>query len=56
MQPGMQTGTPGMTAHPPIPITELAQHIERLKANDSMLFFQEYEVIQFVTVTLNKVH
>jgi netrin-G3 ligand len=37
---------PGMLAHPPIPITELAQHIERLKANDNMLFFQEYESIE----------
>ena len=37
-------GGGGVQAHPPIPITELAAHIERLKANDNMLFFQEYEV------------
>uniref|UniRef100_A0A8B9E6H3 Receptor-type tyrosine-protein phosphatase S n=1 Tax=Anser cygnoides TaxID=8845 RepID=A0A8B9E6H3_ANSCY len=31
--------------HPPIPILELADHIERLKANDNLKFSQEYEVI-----------
>ncbi|XP_038660230.1 receptor-type tyrosine-protein phosphatase S isoform X31 [Scyliorhinus canicula] len=34
-----------MTNHPPIPISELADHIERLKANDNLKFSQEYESI-----------
>ncbi|XP_038123407.1 receptor-type tyrosine-protein phosphatase delta-like isoform X32 [Cyprinodon tularosa] len=37
--------TPGMANHPPIPIMELADHIERLKANDNLTFSQEYESI-----------
>uniref|UniRef100_A0A6Q2XVC8 Receptor-type tyrosine-protein phosphatase F n=1 Tax=Esox lucius TaxID=8010 RepID=A0A6Q2XVC8_ESOLU len=37
--------TPGMREHPPIPVSELADHIERLKANDSLRFSQEYESI-----------
>ncbi|XP_078187587.1 receptor-type tyrosine-protein phosphatase F isoform X24 [Callithrix jacchus] len=37
--------TPGMRDHPPIPITDLADNIERLKANDSLKFSQEYESI-----------
>lgn len=36
--------TPGMISHPPIPVTELANHIERLKASDNLKFSQEYEV------------
>lgn len=35
---------PGMRDHPPIPITDLADNIERLKANDGLKFSQEYEV------------
>ncbi|XP_034629502.1 receptor-type tyrosine-protein phosphatase delta isoform X36 [Trachemys scripta elegans] len=35
----------GMASHPPIPIMELADHIERLKANDNLKFSQEYESI-----------
>ena len=38
--------TPAMMSHPPIPVTELANHIERLKANDNMKFSQEYESIE----------
>nr|NVI75590.1 Leukocyte-antigen-related-like protein [Cucujiformia] len=38
--------TPGMISHPPISISELANHIERLKANDNMKFSQEYESIE----------
>ncbi|XP_073974776.1 tyrosine-protein phosphatase Lar isoform X4 [Rhodnius prolixus] len=38
--------TPGMASHPPIPITELADHIERLKAQDNLRFSQEYESIE----------
>uniref|UniRef100_A0A3B3S3H2 Receptor-type tyrosine-protein phosphatase F n=1 Tax=Paramormyrops kingsleyae TaxID=1676925 RepID=A0A3B3S3H2_9TELE len=37
--------TPGMREHPPISISELADHIERLKANDGLRFSQEYESI-----------
>jgi hypothetical protein len=41
--------TPGMISHPPIPISELANHIERLKANDNLKFSQEYEVYILIT-------
>lgn len=41
--------TPGMISHPPIPISELANHIERLKANDNLKFSQEYEVRKALT-------
>ncbi|XP_034065350.1 receptor-type tyrosine-protein phosphatase F isoform X23 [Gymnodraco acuticeps] len=37
--------TPGMREHPPIPVTDLADHIERLKANDGLRFSQEYESV-----------
>uniref|UniRef100_A0A8C5HMA4 Receptor-type tyrosine-protein phosphatase delta n=1 Tax=Gouania willdenowi TaxID=441366 RepID=A0A8C5HMA4_GOUWI len=37
--------TPGMASHPPVPISELTDHIERLKANDNLKFSQEYESI-----------
>uniref|UniRef100_UPI00398F5BFF receptor-type tyrosine-protein phosphatase S-like isoform X14 n=1 Tax=Pristiophorus japonicus TaxID=55135 RepID=UPI00398F5BFF len=37
--------TPGMMSHPPIPISELAEHTEHLKANDNLKFSQEYESI-----------
>ncbi|XP_047661211.1 receptor-type tyrosine-protein phosphatase S isoform X23 [Tachysurus fulvidraco] len=37
--------TPGMMNHPPIPITELAEHTEMLKANDNLKLSQEYESI-----------
>ncbi|XP_058857358.1 receptor-type tyrosine-protein phosphatase delta isoform X21 [Acipenser ruthenus] len=37
--------TPGMASHPPIPIMELADQLERLKANDNLKFSQEYESI-----------
>ncbi|XP_059375045.1 receptor-type tyrosine-protein phosphatase delta-like isoform X34 [Carassius carassius] len=37
--------TPGMASHPPIPVMELTDHIERLKANDNLKFSQEYESI-----------
>uniref|UniRef100_A0A8C4FHR6 Receptor-type tyrosine-protein phosphatase delta n=1 Tax=Catagonus wagneri TaxID=51154 RepID=A0A8C4FHR6_9CETA len=46
-----ESGYPGnlhsssMASHPPIPILELADHIERLKANDNLKFSQEYESI-----------
>ncbi|CAG9761325.1 unnamed protein product [Ceutorhynchus assimilis] len=38
--------TPAMMSHPPIPVSELANHIERLKANDNLKFSQEYESIE----------
>uniref|UniRef100_A0A8C4V213 Receptor-type tyrosine-protein phosphatase F n=1 Tax=Falco tinnunculus TaxID=100819 RepID=A0A8C4V213_FALTI len=35
----------GMRDHPPIPVTDLADNIDRLKANDGLKFSQEYESI-----------
>ncbi|XP_044216479.1 protein tyrosine phosphatase receptor type Fa isoform X8 [Thunnus albacares] len=37
--------TPRMREHPPIAISDLADHIERLKANDGLRFSQEYESV-----------
>ncbi|XP_044216481.1 protein tyrosine phosphatase receptor type Fa isoform X10 [Thunnus albacares] len=37
--------TQGMREHPPIAISDLADHIERLKANDGLRFSQEYESV-----------
>ncbi|XP_065110692.1 protein tyrosine phosphatase receptor type Db isoform X1 [Paramisgurnus dabryanus] len=34
-----------MTSHPPVSISELPGHIERMKANDNLRFSQEYESI-----------
>ncbi|XP_037620591.1 protein tyrosine phosphatase receptor type Db isoform X21 [Sebastes umbrosus] len=34
-----------MASHPPVPISELADHTERLKANDNLKFSQEYESV-----------
>ncbi|XP_048415532.1 receptor-type tyrosine-protein phosphatase delta-like [Stegostoma tigrinum] len=34
-----------MMSHPPIPIAELAEHTDHLKANDNLKFSQEYESI-----------
>jgi len=34
-----------MTSHPPVPISQLAEHIERLKANNGARFSAEYESI-----------
>ncbi|KAJ1060575.1 hypothetical protein K5549_015821, partial [Capra hircus] len=34
-----------MLSHPPIPIGDMAEHTERLKANDSLKLSQEYESI-----------
>ncbi|KAL1469158.1 hypothetical protein MTO96_004875 [Rhipicephalus appendiculatus] len=34
-----------MVGHPPIPVSQLATHIETLKANDNLRFSQEYESI-----------
>lgn len=33
-----------MASHPPIPVMDLAEHLEHLKANDNLKFSQEYEV------------
>lgn len=38
--------TPAMMSHPPIPVSELTNHIERLKANENLQFSQEYESIE----------
>ncbi|XP_050933156.1 receptor-type tyrosine-protein phosphatase F isoform X2 [Lates calcarifer] len=37
--------TPRMREHPPIAISDLADHIERLRANDGLRFSQEYESV-----------
>ncbi|KAI1290100.1 Tyrosine-protein phosphatase Lar [Halotydeus destructor] len=37
--------TPAMIGHPPVAVTELANHIDRLKASDNYQFSQEYESI-----------
>ncbi|XP_036842477.1 receptor-type tyrosine-protein phosphatase F isoform X8 [Oncorhynchus mykiss] len=37
--------TPRMREHPPITVCDLADHIDRLKANDGLRFSQEYESI-----------
>ncbi|XP_034439933.1 protein tyrosine phosphatase receptor type Fa isoform X2 [Hippoglossus hippoglossus] len=37
--------TQGMREHPPIPVSDLADHIERLRANDGLRFSQEYESV-----------
>ncbi|XP_060934461.1 protein tyrosine phosphatase receptor type Fa isoform X6 [Limanda limanda] len=37
--------TQGMREHPPIPVSDLADHIERLGANDGLRFSQEYESV-----------
>lgn len=41
-----------MASHPPIPISELADNIERLKANDNLKFSQEYEVGMLIIFNL----
>ncbi|KAM9797060.1 protein tyrosine phosphatase receptor type Fa isoform 1-T1 [Syngnathus typhle] len=38
--------TPRMRQHPPIASCDLADHIDRLKANDGLCFSQEYESIE----------
>lgn len=38
--------TPAMMSHPPVPVHELESHIESLRANDGVLFSQEYESIE----------
>ncbi|XP_071800264.1 receptor-type tyrosine-protein phosphatase F-like isoform X1 [Asterias amurensis] len=42
----MNYQTPAMMSHPPIPVMELSDHIERLKSNENLLFSQEYESIE----------
>ncbi|XP_041647503.1 receptor-type tyrosine-protein phosphatase S-like isoform X4 [Cheilinus undulatus] len=37
--------TQGMREHPPISISDLADHVEGLKANDGLRFCQEYESV-----------
>jgi len=38
--------TPGMMSHPPIPIMDLAAHIDDLKVDDNLKFSSEYESIE----------
>ncbi|XP_074601531.1 tyrosine-protein phosphatase Lar isoform X2 [Brevipalpus obovatus] len=38
--------TPAMVDHPPIPVTELANHIERLRSEGNLGFSKEYESIE----------
>lgn len=38
--------TPGMMSHPPIPIMDLAAHIDDLKTDDNLKFSSEYESIE----------
>ncbi len=42
----------GMMNHPPIPISELAEHTELLKANDNLKLSQEYEVLHIIPFLL----
>lgn len=44
MSPSVLFYLTGMRDHPPIPVTDLADNIDRLKANDGLKFSQEYEV------------
>lgn len=44
MFPSVLFDLTGMRDHPPIPVTDLADNIDRLKANDGLKFSQEYEV------------
>nr|XP_040146961.1 receptor-type tyrosine-protein phosphatase S [Ictidomys tridecemlineatus] len=45
--PLREPGSPAesMLSHPPVPIGDMAEHTERLKANDSLKLSQEYESI-----------
>ncbi|XP_065348128.1 tyrosine-protein phosphatase Lar-like isoform X4 [Cloeon dipterum] len=38
--------TAAMAAHPPVPMAQLAQHIESLRSEDNVRFSQEYESIE----------
>uniref|UniRef100_A0A8C9F2D9 protein-tyrosine-phosphatase n=1 Tax=Pavo cristatus TaxID=9049 RepID=A0A8C9F2D9_PAVCR len=41
----LQTDFSQLGSHPPIPVSELAEHTEHLKANDNLKLSQEYESI-----------
>ncbi|XP_078733019.1 receptor-type tyrosine-protein phosphatase delta isoform X3 [Lampetra fluviatilis] len=43
--PGELAAPQSMINHPPIPIAELSDHVERLKSNNNLKFSQEYESI-----------
>ncbi|MBN3296456.1 PTPRS phosphatase, partial [Amia calva] len=45
LSPGFSCVFTGMLNHPPIPIADLAEHTELLKANDNLKLSQEYESI-----------
>ena len=40
----MQCNTPGMISHPPINIEVLSKHVKSLKADNGLMFIQEFEV------------
>ena len=42
----MNFQTPGMLSHPPIPVNELANHIDELKSDGATKFTSEYESIE----------
>ena len=42
----MNFQTPGMLSHPPIPVSQLASHIEELKSEGAAKFTAEYESIE----------
>ena len=42
----MNFQTPGMLSHPPIPVSQLASHIEELKTDGAAKFTAEYESIE----------
>jgi hypothetical protein len=41
----MNFATAAMLSHPPVPVVDLAAHVDALKANDGLGFTQEYESI-----------
>lgn len=47
--------TAAMVAHPPVPMSQLAQHIESLRSDDNLRFSQEYEArnSSFFSIKLN---
>lgn len=42
--------TPGMVSHPPIHVSQLADHLDALKAGDNANFSEEYEVRRWAVV------
>jgi len=44
--------TAAMVAHPPVPMSQLAQHIENLRSDDNLRFSQEYEASTTVSPSI----